>query len=91
MLVWDHDGEEDVTDTTLTTLFEAVDKDDEVRQNRGLTSGVGGGAKSKDRKDEKKGKKKKKRSSSSSTTSSPKSSSDSDESTSSEVGYLLCV
>ena len=87
--MWEHDGEEDLEDTTVSSIFRAVDKDDDVRRERGLP---GAGSREKHKKDKKaKGKKSKRKSTSSSSTdssSSPLSSSDSEDS--SEVDASKC-
>ena len=86
--MWEHDGEEDLEDTTVSSIFRAVDKDDDVRRERGHT---GAGSREKHKKGKKaKGKKKSKRKSTSSTdsSSSPLSSSDSEDS--SEVDASKC-
>lgn len=85
VLVWDHDGTEDSEDTTVSSMFEAVDKDDDVRKERGLAP-----VKDKGKKDKKSKGKKKKSSTSSSSSSSSSTRSSSDTEDSSEVYASKC-
>ena len=85
--MWEHDGTKDVEDTTVSSMFEAVDKDDDVRKERGLPPLDG--KSSKDKKT--KGKKKRKKSTSSSSSSSSSTHSSSDTEDSSEVYASKCL
>lgn len=79
-LVWVHDGEEDIEDTTTKEMFEAIDRDKAVQQKR-----AGDVAEPK----KSKGKKKKKKSSTSSTSKSPTSKSSSSSSSKAYASFCF--